>query len=99
VPCPCMKCMIDREFIGSICHSFQHTKGKTATTKGIDPHTVQLTDKALPVVVLEEPWQDGVRELDTVVDIEHISFLGPRDEMLNRWIFYHPIVYHEQSKI
>lgn len=65
----------------------------------MDPRTVQLTDKALPVVVLEEPWQDGVRELNTVVDIEHISLFGPRDEMLNRRIFYHSIAHYEQSNL
>lgn len=76
-----MKCMIDREFIDLFAIHFNTRNGKETRTatekKGIDQLTVQLTDKALPVVVLKEPWQDGVRELDTVVDIEHISFFGP----------------------
>lgn len=40
---------------------------------------VQLADETLPVVVLEKLGKDVLRELDTVVDIEHIAFFGPGD--------------------
>lgn len=38
---------------------------------------IQLADKTLPVVMLEELWKDRVGKLDTVEDIKHIAFLGP----------------------
>jgi hypothetical protein len=54
-------------------------------------HTVQLADKTLPVVVLEELWQDRVGKFDAVIHIKHVAFLGPGDEVLDIIILYHSI--------
>lgn len=39
--------------------------------------TVQLADKTLPVVMLEELWEDRVGQFNAVEDIKHIALLGP----------------------
>lgn len=38
---------------------------------------VQLADKTLPVVMLEELWEDRVGQFNAVEDIKHIALLGP----------------------
>lgn len=60
--------------------------------------TVKLADKTLPVVVLEELWEDRVGQLNAVEDIKHIALLGPRDEMLYGRVFYHPKVLTNEQK-
>lgn len=52
--------------------------------------TVELADKTLPVVMFKELWKDGGRKFHTIEDVKHITFLGPRDEMLDRLVLYHP---------